>query len=288
MRKEIYRRPPDPRLEGGRRIRKLLYPEDSNVPIDLSEGAAQDMQAYGRAVRASANTYSDTEIATALEAPKKVGMWLLEKFNLPRYERVTLSLDDFLKDQEEKLPKDKEADHFVLLERKKGGEKYRKKPLKGSEIINFIDEVVAKNDINVRDWDITIAETLPQEYGGNIIVNKDGKLLLEMGKGADAQGKVSDGTHDRDGKGNGDFFIVRRDVRSGHLEFLSENKEEVHGETSLREIIQQTINCLPHSGEGEKAKYAPGYFEFHIVRTRTGNLEPRFVDFRQDEALLNI
>jgi hypothetical protein len=43
---------------------------------------------------------------------------------------------------------------------------------------------------------------------------------------------------------------------------------------------------IPHEGEGREMKFTPGYYEFHLVREdNSKDLEPKFVDCRQDEVL---
>jgi hypothetical protein len=233
----------------------------------------------------------DMAMVDALKAPKTVGQKFLESFHLPRYERATLPLKDFLEDPEKFISKDANRKWFVLLELKKGGQKFRDTSLKSSEIMDFVNKTISEKSLEKEDYNITISETLPQEYGGNIIVDKDGKLLVEISKGdvtkgESAQGIISEGTHDPEKHGK--LLTVRRDEFLNSLKYSWEDGEETNG-IPLRETVYKTIMSIPHEGEGRELKFVPGYYEFHLVRKEEGkDLEPMFVDCRQDEILTSL
>lgn len=228
----------------------------------------------------------DIKMIDALKAPKTVGQKLLDKLHLPRYELIVMPLEDFLDNTEKFISKDENRKWFVLLELKKGGQKYRETSLKSSEIITFVEKTINEKGLEKKDYNITISETLPQEYGGNIIIDKEGSLLVEISRGG--QGVVSEGTHDEENIKHGKLFTVRRDNFLGSLKYSWEDGEETNG-VPLWEVVYKTIMSIPHIGIGRDIKFSPGYYEFHLVRKNgVKDLAPMFVDCREDELLASL
>lgn len=240
------------------------------------------MVAWGRGLEKAG--VADVGMVEALKADRFKGWKRVEQLGLPRYELKTSSLDSFLENFAEIIPKDEKRDWFVLLEPRKGGMRYRKTLLKSSEIVDFVETTVSDNNLDASNYDIAISESLPQEYGGNIIIDKNGKILAEISKGG--QGVVAEGTHDQEKHGN--LFTVRRDQFLGSFKYSWEDGEETNG-VALRAAVNKTIMSIPHEGEDREIKFTPGYYEFHLVR-KDGEegLQPVFVDCRQDEVLTKL
>ncbi len=227
---------------------------------------------------------SNTDMVDALRASKFDGWKKLKELNLPRYEMVATSLEDFLENSEKFLPKDDNRVWFVLLEPKNGGMRHRKRMLKSEEIMNFVNTTISENNLEINSYDIAISESSPQEYGGNIIIDKEGKILVEISKGG--QGIVSEGTHDT--AEHGQLFTVRRDQFTDSFKYSWEDGEETDG-VALREAVNKTIMSIPHEGAGREMKFTPGYYEFHLIKKEgEKDLEPKFVDCRQDESLASL
>ncbi len=233
----------------------------------------------------------NTSMVNALKRDKFYGWKKLEELNLPRYELKTAALTDFLKDTTGMLPTDKNKDWFVLLEPRKGGMRHRKRNLKSDEIENFVSEAINKNNLEVENYDIAISETLPEEYGGNIIVNKEGGILAEITKSdpvksESAQGIIAEGIHDEEKHGK--LFTVKRDQFTDSFKYSWEDGEETDG-VALREAVNKTIMAIPHVGRGREMKFTPGYYEFHLIKKEgQKDLEPKFVDCREDESLASL
>ncbi|MBI2038195.1 MAG: hypothetical protein HYT15_04735 [Candidatus Magasanikbacteria bacterium] len=226
----------------------------------------------------------NTSMVNALKRDKFYGWKKLEELNLPRYELKTAALTDFLKDAPGMLPTDKNKDWFVLLEPRKGGMRHRKRNLKSDGIMDFINKTINENNLEINNYDVAISESLPQEYGGNIIIDKEGKILVEVSKGG--QGVVSEGSHDEEKHGK--LFTVRRDQFTDSFKYSWKDGEETDG-VALREAVNKTIMSIPHEGEGREMKFTPGYYEFHLVKKDDKqDLEPIFVDCREDESLASL
>jgi hypothetical protein len=205
----------------------------------------------------------------------------IEELGLPSHTRTVLPLEVFLRNPASLGKGEKEGELFVLLEpRHEDGKRYRKLGLKKSEVVGYLNQVISDNNLKVEDYDLAISETLLQAYGGNIVVSSDGGVVVELSGGG--QGFVADGSHDPNK--HGDMMRVWRDPLLGSFKYSwplkgDKESEEYKEAESLRKAVYQTVLHLPHEGEGRDIKFAPGYYEFHLVdKNGQGKLQPLFID----------
>ncbi len=227
----------------------------------------------------------DRKMVEAMSASRFSGWDEVERLGLPHYKRITLPLADFLKNPETSLPEKSDQRWFALLEpRENTGLRYRQTLLTREEILDFVNSMMTEHHLNPEAYDLAIVETRPQEYGGNIIVDKKNNILIEISKGG--QGVVADGTHDD--KIHGPLFRVHRDPLTDLMKYSWEDGE-ITNDVPLRQYAYDTLMSIPHEGEGRDRKFLEGYYEFHLTKQKEeGRLEPVFVDARTGSTLATL
>ena len=248
---------------------------------------AVNMFAWGKGMEAAG--VENSRLVDALKRPRFEGWERLENLNLPRYKRIIKPLAEFLEMPHDFLSQQQEeSSWFVLLEPRNGGKRLRKMGLKTDEVLEFINSTVREDNLDVNNYDLVISENFDQEYGGNIIINKDGGFSLEMSRGG--QGVVAEGSHDDAKYGN--LLTVQKDPFLGSFVYSWNDRDsggkEIKG-VPPKDVVNRTIMHIPHSGRARDRKFLPGYYEFHLVKkpgSRT--LEPVFVDCRDEESLLTL
>lgn len=217
--------------------------------------------------------------AKALREPRLTGWKRVKELGLPNDTPEIFPLTVFLRNPEFFLPK-RPGKWLVLLEPKKINEmRYRKASLETNEIFCWIKDVIEKNNLNSEFYDLALGETHQSEYGGNIIITHEGKILIEFTKGG--QGVISEGKHNQ--AEHGELFLVRRDEHMGSFKYSWADEDG----KPTRESIYKVLMKIPHNGTGRDRQFLPGYYEFQLI-DRGNGLEPLFFDCRIDPPMLNI
>lgn len=201
------------------------------------------------------------DLARQLNRPREAGWQALEDLELPRYKRVVVSAGEFLSDPHAAVAEIPSKRLFVFLQPKEGLP-VRKTKLTFDEAVEFVQETVGEHPEN---WEANIAETEVEKYGGNIVVKKDGRAIIEMT--TQGQGGVSAGT-------------VTPELRAwqDHLTGLWKYDFE---DVELRRLAQDVMREVPH----EDREYLPGLYEFHVVQPEEDEpLEVKFIDYNPVET----
>lgn len=210
------------------------------------------------------------EVANQLNEDRNVSFDNLKKLDLPRYFSVKLDYLDFLEEPERFVENHQSKTYYVAMlpkVKESGMERHSRVDVALEDIEKFVHQRICPT--LHRDYDIVVNEFWENLYGGNIIVNEDGKLVIEFKKGL--QMPIAKETKKPD-------YIVWRDEFTNSFKYSFDNFE-------LKEVVYRTINSIPHSGEGRDVKYTPGYYEFTLVKkSETSLLEPIFFDCRLNSA----
>lgn len=207
-------------------------------------------------------------LAEVLSARRSVGFEGLDRLNLPRYERTTLPLPAFLDDPASTCGQlGTDEFYFTVQPTREGLPRFSKAGFTCEQVADYAREKVAEADRGA--YDITVQQFLENLYGGNIIINPDGRVYTEFRTGK--QGPVS--------KGNAPIeFTAKRSPYTGLFKYSFEDEE-------LRRAVYATVQTIPHTGEGREVQYHPGYYEFVLVRRKDDTpMTPIFIDYREGET----
>jgi hypothetical protein len=138
----------------------------------------------------------------------------------------------------------------------KEGIPVRKTKLSLDEAVEFVRETVGTEP---EAWEVHIAETQDEKYGGNISVDKEGRAIFEMT--VQGQGGVSAGTVTPE-------MRAWQDYRTGIWKYNTDDSK-------LRQLIQGIMKDVPHDGRD----FLPGLYEFHLVQEADGPVETKFIDY---------
>ncbi len=162
------------------------------------------------------------QLAEAFTAPRKVGFDRLIELGLPHYEIKYCTLDYFLIHPNEIINSDAAHLWFALIE-KPGDSKtrYRRGGMRGAEVLPFIQKTISENQLDSHEFEMTVTENYVQEYGGNILIDADGKIFVECIKGN--QGIMADGSYSR--SEHGELFTVTCDSHFGSFKYSWEDAD---------------------------------------------------------------
>ncbi len=196
------------------------------------------------------------------------GIGDLDRFDLPRYKRLSLPLTDFLKTPESYIKSLESSDLYVSLNPHNKKLPRQRRVMAVADVVPFIAEHAGSNP---DQFDILFLQYFDNLYGGNIVVSADNYMIIEFRKGY--QGPIANGSETPQ-------FRAARDIFTGHFSYSFEDRD-------LREMIYRTVQTIPHQPEKEGIIYLPGYYEFVIVRNPiTRELEPKFIDLKRSLAEL--
>jgi hypothetical protein len=226
-----------------------LTAQDVGGAIDQKELAR--LQALGDEI--------DQEKISSLQA--------LENLGLPRYRQLIVPMDDFLAEPDSHFNQFDLDTYFTIL-----APSTTSLPRPRKQFIN--EEITPENR---RNYSVILQEAFPQRYGGNIVCNDDGSVLLEMLEG--------DFGHNRLIGGELAAFTAKRNPFSGRFSYSFEDE-------ALRQATWAVINCIPRDPSDMHANdyvartnFHPGYYEFLLVqRTDQAPLEPIFIDYSNKPA----
>jgi hypothetical protein len=207
-------------------------------------------------------------LAKELTEPREKGLAKLKEMNLPQPQQFLVPAYEFLQNPEKYLIRlESEKVYISLNPKRKDLPRYRVPYVSIDEAITFAKENLAK--VELKEYEVLGLQFLENIYGGNIVINPDGKIVIEFRHGQ--QGPVATGAETPE-------FLVHRDTFTLSFKYSFEDPE-------LRQEIYQTLLKIPHKGEGRDIEFTPGYYEFALVRQDDKSpLRPWFFDYKDDKA----
>ena len=190
----------------------------------------------------------DVSGGSRLERRRSDGFRSLDSMRLPHYKRIELPLESFLSDPDIYLDSIGSPEFYITLVPKGSFQfqRFSKSGLTRDDVVHYVAEHVS--DDRKENYDIVLQEYFENLFGGSIIINPDGTLLMEFKRGK--QGDIASGM------ATPEFFVTRnRFTNSFRYSFA---------DTELRETIYKTLLRIPHDGEGREIRFSPGYYEFII------------------------
>ena len=205
------------------------------------------------------------KLSQDLDVPRDEAFEAVDRIKLPRYERFSAQLSDFVKNSEKFFGIIKSAYcYFNLKPLKPGLKNYREPGVTKDQVTQFIMSGINKDQY--KDYNLTVSEYYENEFGGNILVNKDSGVQIEFKKGS--QGPISHGSVVPE-------YTVEADPFTKVFKYSFDDE-------ALRKIIQSTLVKIPYD---EQNGYLQGYYEFQLVRKNKNKaLEPIFIDYKTDQA----
>lgn len=214
------------------------------------------------------------------EGVKKFGLEILDKLGLPQWKHIALPLSEFLADPQKKFEEIRELGsdqyHVSLTSDIEGKRRLRKFPLSADQALSFIHEKVASGEQD--KFLLVLKEISRNVYGGNIIINDDGSILLETAPGEHLElvtGRITPTI----------FGLRDRFTRALGIYTDNEGKNPLQ-DVDLEQILLKTVNLIPkdrYDSDG-KPDYHPGYYEFVLVEDqKKGGLRSIFLDYREGE-----
>ncbi|MCC7160592.1 hypothetical protein IT399_02650 [Candidatus Nomurabacteria bacterium] len=207
-----------------------------------------------------------SSLARDISEPREYGLLKLEKMGLPKPKQILVSLVEFLQNPQEILQKFKTKKIYISLNPKTKYLPRHRTVILITDTENFIKEKLL--GIDPKLYNVLAVEFLENIYGGSIVINPDGKILVEFRRGQ--QGPIASGTETPE-------FSVSRNIFNSSFKYSFEDP-------ILRQEIYKTILKIPHEGEGRDMKFTPGYYEFALVReNKQVPMHPLFFDYKDDK-----
>ena len=196
------------------------------------------------------------------------GLQGLRDLNLPHNETITVAPRTFFQNANAILDQvGTPRIYMALVPKDTDHPRYSYGGLYRNRAIEYVAEKIPKKDREY--YDLAIQPYFENIYGGNIVIQPDGGLLVEFAKGKQAyvaRGKTAPE----------DLKTITRDPYLGSLKFSFEDPK-------LRDILYDTLLAIPHTGTGRELKFTPGYYEFALVdKANNGTLEPLFLEYRNN------
>lgn len=207
---------------------------------------------------------------------KLAGQKMLEVLGLPRLKSLTLPLGQFLRDPRETFNELHSRQYHVTLLSQVDGTRRRAFPITQKRVGIFIEQNVSSSELDQHT--LILKEFHRNIYGGNIVIEDDGGVVLE----------VVTGDHIHSVLGDKKIHVFgSRNPTSHQFKFCSDcgNTKNMANQR-LSSTLFETINCIPKievSGEVRQGYYEdfyPGYYEFVLVRKGLYGLKPVFIDYR--------
>ena len=214
-------------------------------------------------------------LADQLDEDRLIGFRAIEGLGLPRFRQETMIFSEFLRNPQEYLDRIGSQKFYVNLPpRKEGLKRYRQIDLSRDEVLPFIQEHVSASQSC--DYTMVLFEFYENQYSGNIVIDDNGGLVVEMVKGSHAPLVSGEKTPE---------FFIRRDKFTGSLSYSFEDE-------TLRKAVWNMLLAIPHysdefsTGDTDRyARFTPGYYEFVLIRRGDARpLEAVFLDYRGNRA----
>ena len=204
------------------------------------------------------------EIAAQLHDDKLAGINALNELNLPSPYGEMVLASQYLEDPLQYFSQiETDLVYINIIPLTKDQKKHTRFGISKEEAIQFIDSHLPVELID--KFTVGVYEYYPNVYGGSVIINPSGHILMEFGKG-----NCLDYTR-------GSYipeFCAEADANTGIMHYNSDDIE-------LREAAWRTLRYIPHNSEGINTNFLPGYYEFALYRQpKSGILQPAFLDYK--------
>ena len=230
---------------------------------------------------------------------KQAGLEFLEIHNLPRYSKVNVDLEKFVEKPEltfAQLQSPTGLYYTSIVDRQTGARIFGLEHTQ-EMVRDFVAEKLIKQEITL-DSELVLSEYWHNYYGGNLIINREGKVFVEL----------VEGKHAKLVKGEGKILMTAKtDELMGLLKFNTNEELADQEETNLRQGILNALSLIPkHSvvltegvvenrfqeevvnDQGEPCAVLPyaGYYEFILTKANPGinNWSVIFLDARIGRA----
>lgn len=244
---------------------------------------------------------SDTELSEKLKEPaaiKEGGLNFLKKHDLPRYRKVSTSLEEFIKDPSSIFTRlsSPTGYYYSSIVAQETGERIFGLEQNKEEVEKFILEKLANQEISLNS-ELILSEYWHNYYGGNLLIAEGGKILVEL----------VEGKHAKLVKGEGQILMHAESSEFTEiLNFEEGEKMEDELRIKLRQAVVDALNLIPkelvpvsdkpsrrfkeivlnEAGEACVALPCPGYFEFILSKenSKSETWKIIFIDARTGEA----
>jgi hypothetical protein len=231
-------------------------------------------------------------------AVKEEGLRFLEKHDLPRYRKITVSLQEFLNSSQsifKKLVSETEL-YYSSIVNLETGERIFRLGQRPGEVKEFILEKLASEEISPNSK-LTLSEYWHNYYGGNLLIDPTGGIFIELVEGKHAKLVKSEGQV---------LMSAQTESYTRILQFSNNQEIDEELQTKLRQTLLRTIDLIPKKRvplsekvssrfqesnvDEEGQEYIelpePGYFEFILTKENEEAEELRtiFIDARTGSA----
>lgn len=232
---------------------------------------------------------------------KKAGLKFLEDNNLPRYSKISVGLAEFIQNSEEiftQFPSTTGFYYSSIVDLKTGARVFGLEQTP-EQVKKFIADKLANQEISINS-ELTLSEYWRNYYGGNLLINNEGKVLIEL----------VEGKHAKLNKGQGQVLMtVKTDPNIGILRFNEQKELDDDARTRLREALINVLRLIPQhlvpltpdaekrfkqivlneNGEACVALPHAGYYEFILTKADSEIKEIKawriiFLDARTGQA----
>ena len=186
---------------------------------------------------------------------------------LPTYKRYIEPLASFLHEQSPRHEgMNTPTFWFQLIPKFAGGEKLTRLDVADIDIHDTVQELIAKNNIDLDKYDILVSEFLTNKYGGQMVVGDGGEVAVYMGEGTEAEYSTAEKSPQ---------YIADNMRSTGTFHYSFEDPE-------LRLAVQNLIQAAAIQADNGRFEnnYVPGYYEFALCGDE---LRPIFLDYRPDQ-----
>lgn len=206
------------------------------------------------------------------ETIKLKGLKKLEDLDLPRLKRITVPLKTFLASPKKYFKTlGSSTFHVSLLSPIETKRRIRLFPLTSSQVLKVISEKVTPAEIT--KFTLTMSQFYENAYGGNVVINDHGKVVLELVEGIHLNLVMGSQTP---------IVTGARDYYFEPIEFFSDlQRQKPLTNTKLRKLLNEVVNLI----DGR-----PGYYEFVFgyEKKNPSRLFPIFIDFRDQPWYLEL
>ena len=244
---------------------------------------------------------SKSDFAQILSEPplvKKAGLQFLKEYNLPRYKKVSVNLQEFL-DSPEGTFKELVSEtglYYSSILNLESGERIFRLGQRQKEVIEFILDKLSSKEI-ILNSELILSEYWHNYYGGNLLISKNGRILVELVEGKHAKLVKSEGQV---------LMSAETQIHTNFLQFKNKPEMDEQLQTSLRQAIIRTLSLVPKrqvfldeevltrfqearfDKKGNKYVELPhdGYFEFILTKKseEEEKLRTIFIDARVGRA----
>jgi hypothetical protein len=204
------------------------------------------------------------KLAAALAKDRKIRFARIKELGLPQADHVEAELPDFMDDPEKYFSQLETDKYYAAVNPKKENQVgFGQADLSREEILEEIKSKIPET--RYLDYEIRLEE-YKNLYGGTVVIGPENQVWIEFRKGR--QTEIGEGSVTPE-------YTVENDKHTGVFRYSFEDE-------GLRKAVYDTLQAIPHTGEGRNAKYHPGYYEFAIFGEEDGNKYPIFFDCMED------